>query len=100
MLFAWPSLALSAGQVHPEAGDRSPKQWQQGPDTSLFSLVSRCPQRHFLWGNSGVVCQAVILDVPAFKCKNHSWIPSLKHTLISDPGYRGREEKKVEVQSP
>lgn len=76
-------------------GTGRPKHWQQGLDTLLFSSVS---QRPFPWADSGVVCQAAILDVAAFKCKNSPWIPSLKHTLISDPGYRKREEKKGKAQ--
>lgn len=74
----------------PKLGTGHPKQWQQ---ETLFSSVLRCLQRPFLWGNSGMVCQAAVLDVPTFKCKNHSWISSLKHTLISDRGYRGRKVK-------
>lgn len=81
----------------PKLGTGHPKQWQQ---ETLFSSVLRCLQRPFLWGNSGMVCQAAVLDVATFKCKNHSWISSLKHTLISDRGYRGREEKKGKVQCP
>lgn len=74
------------GQVHPEAGDRPPQALAAGPGhlVVLFSVTLPTEALSVGLTVSRVVCWAAILDVAAFKCKKCSWIPSLKHTLISD----------------